>query len=272
MNPTKLKKIATEFRCLDLKTVFDAGAGHIGGEMSVIDILTALYFHVLDIDPNLPMDPQRDRLVLSKGHTSLALYIVLSGRGFFPTEEIRTFLKPLSRLNGHPQRTKVPGVEASTGPLGHGLPIGVGMAKAAKLNKENWHTFVISGDGELQEGSNWEAIMAASQFNLDNLTLIIDHNGLQQGAKLEETLNIAPFGSKFESFGWNVEEINGHDMEAICSTLSKDCNSTGKPRCVIAHTVKGSGISFMENSVSWHHKVPDKTQYELAMAELRGKL
>jgi transketolase len=165
-----------------VQAVFEAGAGHIGGEMSVIDLLTCLYFHELSVDPADPLDPERDRLILSKGHTALALYIVLSEKGFIPKQEISTFLGHRSRLNGHPNRVYVPGVETNTGPLGHGLPVGVGMAKAAKLDRRSWRTFVITGDGEMQEGSNWEAIMTAAQFRLDNLTLIIDHNRLQQGA------------------------------------------------------------------------------------------
>ena len=268
MTPTELRVLANRIRRRDLQAVFEAGAGHIGGEMSVTDILTALYFHTMNVDPSRPLDPERDRLVLSKGHTACALYVTLAERGFIPKDEIATFLQPHSRLNGHPNRTKVPGVESNTGPLGHGLPVGVGMAKAAKLNHEGWRTFVVTGDGEMQEGSNWEAIMAAAQFRLDNLTLIIDHNRLQQGARLAETNNVAPFAPKLEAFGWAVEEIDGHDMNAICSALSPRAITQGKPKCIVAHTVKGQGISFMSDNVAWHHKVPDVEQYNQAMAEL----
>ncbi len=266
----ELKVIANRIRRRDLRAVFEAGAGHIGGEMSVTDILTALYFHVLNVDPDAPLDPNRDRMILSKGHTALALYITLSERGFIPKDEISTFLRPGSRLNGHPDCTKVPGVETNTGPLGHGLPVGVGMAKAAKLSDAGWRTFVVTGDGEMQEGSNWEAIMAAAQFRLDNLTLVIDHNRLQQGARLADTNDIAPLDRKFEAFGWAVEEIDGHDMKAICEALSRQSDVAGKPKCVIAHTNKGQGISYMTDNVAWHHKVPDAEQLELGMAELEA--
>ncbi|WP_421979179.1 transketolase [Roseibium sp.] len=268
MNTQELQIIANRIRQRDLKAVFEAGAGHIGGELSVIDLLTALYFKVMSVDPNDPLAANRDRFVLSKGHTALALYIVLAEKGFIRKDEISTFLKPHSRLNGHPNRTKVPGVETNTGPLGHGLPIAVGMAMAAKLSTASWRTFVITGDGEMQEGSNWEAIMAAAHFKLGNLTLIIDHNRLQQGARLEETNDIAPFRPKLEAFGWSVDEIDGHDMDQICSTLDSPPIVSSKPKCIIAHTNKGSGVSFMSDNVAWHHKVPDEVQYKQAMAEL----
>lgn len=268
MGPQELRVIANRIRRRDLQAVFEAGAGHIGGEMSVTDLLTVLYFNTMSVSPEAPLDPGRDRLVLSKGHTALALYVVLAEKGFIPKGEISTFLKPHSRLNGHPNRVKVPGVETNTGPLGHGLPVSVGMAKAAKLNGDSWRTFVITGDGEMQEGSNWEAIMAAAQFKLDNLTLIIDHNRLQQGARLADTNNLVPFAPKFEAFGWAVEEIDGHDMAQICQALSPETVTQGKPKCIVAHTNKGQGISFMSDNVAWHHKVPDEDQYNQAMAEL----
>ena len=270
MDPQELRTLANAMRRRDLQAVFEAGAGHVGGEMSVMDILCALYFHTMSVDPNAPLDPKRDRLVLSKGHTALALYVVLSEKGFIPKDEISTFLKPYSRLNGHPNRCKVPGVETNTGPLGHGLPVGVGMAKAAKLDGDTWRTFVITGDGEMQEGSNWEAIMAAAQFKLDNLTLVIDHNRLQQGARLADTNDIAPLPPKLEAFGWAVEEIDGHDMQQICRALSPETAVVGKPKCIVAHTNKGQGISFMSDNVAWHHKVPNEEQYKQAMAELEG--
>ncbi|HUG62273.1 MAG TPA: transketolase [Methylomirabilota bacterium] len=268
MNVENLSAIANRVRRRDLQAVFEAGAGHIGGELSVTDILTALYFHTMSVDPKAPLDPKRDRLVLSKGHTALALYIILAEKGFIPREEISTFLKPHSRLNGHPNRVKVPGVETNTGPLGHGLPVSVGMATAAKMNGDSWRTFVITGDGELQEGSNWEAIMAAAQFRLDNLTLIIDHNRLQQGARLADTNDLAPIAPKLSAFGWAVEEIDGHDMEQICRALSPETVVESKPKCIVAHTKKGQGVSFMTDNVAWHHKVPSEEQYKQAMTEL----
>lgn len=269
MEPQELRKIANRIRQRDVRAVFEAGAGHVGGEMSVIDLLTALYFDAMNVDPDNPLDPNRDRLVLSKGHTALALYITLSEKGFIPKEEIATFLQHNSRLNGHPNKVKVPGVETNTGPLGHGLPVAVGMATAAKLDKASWRTFVITGDGEMQEGSNWEAIMSAAQFKLDNLTLIIDHNRLQQGARLADTNDVAPLAPKLEAFGWAVQEIDGHDMDQITQALAAQNVTPGKPTCIVAHTNKGQGISFMTDNVAWHHKVPSKEQYEQAIAELK---
>ncbi|MEZ2129639.1 MULTISPECIES: transketolase [unclassified Sinorhizobium] len=269
MHPNDLDRIAGEIRLRDLKAVFEAGAGHIGGEMSAIDILTALYFRVLRVFPQEPKHPDRDRFVLSKGHVALALYVTLAKRGFIPEDEISTFLKPHSRLNGHPNCNKVPGVETNTGPLGHGLPVAVGMAKAAKLTGAKYYTYVMTGDGEMQEGSNWEAIASAAQFGLDNLTLVIDHNRFQQGASLSETNNLAPFPSKLEAFGWEVTEINGNDMDEIVPALEKRGN---RPHCIVAHTNKGQGISFMRDTVDWHHKVPNADQYKIAVADLSGAI
>ncbi len=265
MQTNELESIARQIRLRDLRAVYEAGAGHIGGEMSAIDILTALYFHVLRVHPDTPKRPDRDRFVLSKGHTACALYVTLAKRGFFPEEEISTFLKPHSRLNGHPNCNKVPGVETNTGPLGHGLPVAVGMAKAAKLSGAAYRTYVMTGDGEMQEGSNWEAIMCAAQFGLDNLTLIVDHNRFQQGAALAETNNIAPIRPKLEAFGWDVSEIDGNAMAEIVPALERRGSA---PHCIVAHTNKGQGISFMQDRVEWHHKVPSKEQYETAVAEL----
>lgn len=270
MELTELKEIARKIRIRDLQAVYEAGAGHIGGEMSAIDILTVLYFYILKVYPDDPKNPNRDRFVLSKGHTACALYVTLAEAGFIPKEEIKTFLKPHSRLNGHPNCTKVPGVETNTGPLGHGLPVAVGMAKAAQLNKKDYRTFVMTGDGELQEGSNWEAAMAAAQFKLDNLTLIVDHNRLQQGARLKDTNNMAPIDAKFKAFGWHTVEVDGHNLEELIKALSIDTISEGKPKCIIAHTNKGQGISFMQDKVEWHHKVPTLEQYNQAILELQG--
>jgi transketolase len=269
MQPNDLDRIARQIRRRDLQAVFEAGAGHIGGEMSAIDLLTALYFRVLRIWPDQPKHPERDRFVLSKGHVALALYVTLAKRGFLPEEEISTFLKPHSRLNGHPNCAKVPGVETNTGPLGHGLPVAVGMAKAAKITGAAYHTYVLTGDGEMQEGSNWEAISAAAQFGLGNLTLIIDHNRFQQGAALQDTNNLAPFPSKLAAFGWEVSEINGNAMAEIVPALE---HRGDRPHCIVAHTNKGQGISFMQDRVDWHHKVPNAEQYQIALAELAEAL
>lgn len=270
MEVEELKETARQIRLLDLETVYNAGAGHIGGEMSAIDILTTLYFHTLNIDPGQPHMPQRDRFILSKGHTACALYVTLALRGFMDRSVLPTFLKPHSILNGHPNRVKVPGVETNTGPLGHGLPVAIGMATAAKISAEDWRVFVLCGDGELQEGSNWEAAMAAAQFKLDNLTLIVDHNRLQQGARLEDTNNLAPVADKFSAFGWSTVEIDGHDIAQIAQALDAANTVSGQPKCIVANTFKGRGISFMEDRVEWHHKVPDQQQYEQARMELGG--
>ena len=270
MDYAALKDTARRIRLADLETVFAAGAGHIGGEMSAIDILTALYFSVLKVAPENPNDPNRDRFVLSKGHTACALYVTLAEKGFIPRTLLSSFLKPHSPLNGHPNRIKVPGVETNTGPLGHGLPVAVGMAKAAKLDKASWRTFVLCGDGELQEGSNWEAAMAAAQFELDNLTLIVDHNRLQQGARVADTNAVAPIARRFAAFGWSTEEIDGHDISAIVDALDSSTVVANRPKCVVAHTNKGQGISFMQDRVEWHHKVPNHEQFERARKELEG--
>lgn len=269
MDIEALTATARQIRLTDLETVYHAGAGHIGGEMSAIDILTTLYFHTLSVDPTAPDSPTRDRFILSKGHTACALYTTLAHRGFIDKASLKTFLQPHSALNGHPNRRKVPGVETNTGALGHGLPIGVGMAKAAQLSREDWRVFILCGDGELQEGSNWEAAMAASQFGLDNLILIVDHNRLQQGARLEETNNIAPIADKFASFGWATAEIDGHNIAQIGNALDRSATSPGQPKCIVANTFKGQGISFMQDKVEWHHKVPNEEQYLQALSELQ---
>ena len=264
----ELAELSRRIRRLDLETVYRAGAGHLGGEMSVLDLLTVLYFRVLRVWPERPADPRRDRLVLSKGHTACALYCVLAERGFLGRETLPGFLGFDSPLNGHPNRVKVPGVETNTGPLGHGLPVGVGMAKAAQLAGADWRTFVVCGDGELQEGSNWEAAMAAAHHGLDGLTLLVDLNGLQQGARVEETNHLGSLEEKFTAFGWAVREVDGHDHGALLAVLEDLPAERGSPTCILAHTRKGRGISFMEDRVEWHHKVPSREQYEQAMAEL----
>lgn len=270
MDVLSLQETARKIRLLDLDTVYRAGAGHIGGEMSAIDILTTLYFHTLHIDPKRPSAPERDRFVLSKGHTACALYVTLAVRGFMDESLLQTFLQPYSTLNGHPNRVNVPGVETNTGPLGHGLPVSVGMATAAKISGEDWRVFVLCGDGELQEGSNWEAAMAAAHFKLDNLTVIVDHNRLQQGATLAETNQIAPISNKFAAFGWSTQEIDGHDIAAIGEALDVSRVQPGRPTCIVANTFKGQGISFMQDRVEWHHKVPDEAQYKQARLELEA--
>jgi transketolase len=262
----RLEAIATQIRRSVVQMISGAKAGHIGGDLSATDSLAILFFAVLRVDPRAPNDPKRDRFILSKGHCAAALYSTLALRGFFPVERLDTFMQPLSALNGHPNRRKVPGVEANTGPLGHGLPIGVGSAIASRLSGANWRTFVVLGDGELQEGSNWEAAMCAGHRELDTLTAIIDRNGLQQGARTEETNRLEPLADKWRAFGWDTIECDGHDHGTLFDVFTAP--RRGKPLCVIARTIKGKGVSFIEDRVEWHHKVPTDEQVELALKEL----
>ncbi|MET0164302.1 MAG: transketolase [Vicinamibacterales bacterium] len=262
---------ARRIRRTSLRMVHRARLGHPGGDLSCADILAVLYFHVLRVDPESPGNPNRDRFVLSKGHASAALYATLAERGFFAAAQLDTYMQPLSQLNGHPDRNKVPGVEANTGPLGHGLPIAVGMAAAAKLDGAQWRTFVLTGDGELQEGSNWEAIMAAAQFGLDNLAVIVDRNRLQQGDATEKTIALEPLADRWRAFGWSVIDVDGHDTDALIRVFSDLPANAGRPTCVIAHTNKGRGVSFIEDRVEWHHRVPNDDELTAALVELEGE-
>ena len=269
-NTQALHNKAYEIRQRNLIMIYEAGGGHTGGDLSSADILAALYLNgVLRVDPQNPRAPDRDRFFMSKGHGSGLLYTTLAFAGFFPTEELSTFMKPLSRLNGHPN-VHVPGVEANTGALGHGLPMAVGTALAAKMDGAAWRTFVLTGDGELQEGSNWEAAMAAAQHQLDNLTLIIDRNRLQMVDRTERIVGLEPLADKWRAFGWSVREINGHDHAEIMQTLSAIPFEAGKPNCVIAKTHKGEGVSFIKDRAAWHHRVPTAEELNTALEELRG--
>jgi transketolase len=263
---TRLAAAAKHIRRSILTTIGTAKIGHVGGDLSVTDILTTLFFAVLRYDAADPDWAERDRFILSKGHCAVALYSTLALAGFIPESLLPSFAGPLSALNGHPNRRKVPGVESNTGPLGHGLPVGVGCAMAAKLSQTDRRTFVVLGDGELQEGSNWEAAMAAAHGRLANLTAIVDRNRLQQGAKTEDTNALEPLADKWKSFGWDVAEIDGHDYDALYAALS--AHGGTQPRCVIANTHKGRGVSFMEDGVAWHHKVPSPEQVTAALAEI----
>lgn len=246
-----------------------AKLGHTGGDLSSADILATLYMgRVLQVNPADPHWAQRDRFVMSKGHCSGAFYSTLARRGYFPTEQLESFMDPLSMLNGHPDRNKLPGVEANTGPLGHGLPIAAGMALAARMKKESWRVFVLVGDGELQEGSNWEAAMCAQQYKLDNLTVIVDRNRIQQGDFTEQTICMEPMADRWTAFGFGVKTIDGHDHLALLETLSDGPVEKEKPTCIIANTVKGKGVSFAENKPAWHHGVPNREQLRTASAEL----
>ncbi len=248
-----------------LRTISGAGLGHVGGDFSVTDILAVLFTDVLRFDPANPNWPERDRFVLSKGHAAVSLYTTLAMSGYFELEELDSFAAEQSMLNGHPARAKVPGVETSTGPLGHGLPVGVGMAVGARIRGEQWKTFVVTGDGELQEGSNWEAAMFAGHRELGNLTLIVDRNRLQQGARTEETNALDPLDEKFDAFGWEVKQIDGHDHDELRSALM---GTHAKPLVIIANTTKGRGVSFMEDLAVWHHKVPSQEQVDQGLEEI----
>lgn len=261
-----LKSEADSSRRAVLRMIRQAGLGHVGGDLSVLDILTCLYVVTLRVDPASPDWPDRDRFILSKGHCAAALYTTLAHSGFFPIEELDTFMAPLSALNGHADRNKVPGVETNAGALGHGLPVGVGAAIAAKLAGSARRVYVVLGDGELQEGSNWEAMMTAGHRGLDNLVAVVDRNRLQQGARTEMTNRLDPLADRWRSFGWRVAEVDGHDHLALLQAWAPTKN--GQPTCVIANTIKGKGVSFMEDRVEWHHKVPSAEQTEAALAEL----
>lgn len=265
-----LAEAARQVRRRDIQMVRAAGLGHIGGEFSVIDILVTLYLHSLNLSPDTIADPERDRLVLSKGHAAAALYTTLAVAGHIAPERLDTFMQPESALNGHPARTKLQAVEASTGPLGHGLPIAVGTAIAGKLDGSPRRTFVVVGDGELQEGSNWEALMTAGNHRLDRLCVVVDRNRLQQGALVADTNDLEPLGDKLRAFGMEVLDVDGHDHGALAEAFAAVPAASGRPTAVIAHTVKGHPISFMSDDVAWHHKVPSHDQVAAALTELEA--
>lgn len=259
--------LAQQARAETLKMVTAANASHIGGALSMIDLLAVLYDEILQVQPNQPMWPGRDRFILSKGHGCSAIYAILALRGYFPLTELASFAKDGSRLMSHVSH-KVPGVEFSTGSLGHGLPFGCGKALAAKRRKENWRTFVLVSDGELDEGSNWEAILFAPQHCLDNLVLIVDYNKIQSLGSVEEVIDLHPLAEKFRAFRWNVIEIDGHDHGEISRALSATPQKSGWPTCVIAHTTKGKGVDFMEHSLRWHYSSPKPEELEAALRQI----
>jgi transketolase len=266
-----LAQAARTVRGRDIRMVRAAGLGHVGGEFSVIDILVTLYLRSMNVSPDRMDDPDRDRFVLSKGHAAAALYSTLAVAGYLPPEQLETFMQPLSNLNGHPARTKLAAVEASTGPLGHGLPIAVGTALAGRLDGSDRRTFVVVGDGELQEGSNWEALMTAGNHGLAHLCLVVDRNRLQQGARVADTNDLEPLADKLRAFGLEVVEVDGHDHAALVDAFAAVPAASGKPTAVIAHTVKGHPVSFMSDNVAWHHKVPSAEQVDQALAELEAR-
>ena len=261
-----LQKKAAQIRMDLMRMVYEAKTGHTGSSLSETDILTVLYYSVLRCDPANPGWEDRDRYIQSKGHAVEALYCILADRGYFPKEELKTFSQFGSPFIGHPNR-KVPGIEMNTGALGHGLAVGVGMALSAKLDHKDYHVYVLMGDGEQAEGSVWEAAMAAANFNLDNLTGIIDRNKLQISGRTEDVMGLEPLGDKWRSFGWDVLETDGHDVARLQDVLSTP-RQDKKPRLVMAHTTKGKGVSFMEDAAHWHHGVPTEEQYRQATAEL----
>jgi transketolase len=261
-----IKAKALWMRRRSFQMVYEAQLGHPGGDFSAIDVLATLYFGVLKYDPAKPDLPGRDRFIMSKGHASGSLYTVLSAAGYFPEDLLSTYMDNRSRLNGHPNRNYLPGVETNTGPLGHGMPVAVGIAIAGQITGASYRTFVLTGDGELQEGSNWEAASVAGHRKLNHLTLIVDRNRLQQGAGTEETNTLDPLDDRFRAFGFEVVEVAGHDHAALLAVLSAPPGE--KPRAVIANTTKGKGVSFMENQAKWHHGVPNAAQFAQAMEEL----
>lgn len=265
----RLEDIAADIRCSVLTMVKEAEVGHIGGSLSVTDILVALYFKVLNIDPKNPGWADRDRLVVSKGHCAAGLYSTLAQKGFFSKEELKTFGMINSKLQVHPDKIKVAGIEASTGALGQGLSIGLGMALAARLDKKDYHTYVILGDGETQEGQVWEAALFGAHYKLDNITAILDLNNVQLMGNVDQIMGIAPVADKWRAFGWKVSETSGHDFSQIIESLNKAKQVKGKPAIIIANTVKGKGVSFMENTCKWHGNVPTEDQYRAAIAEIR---
>ena len=250
--------------------VYKAGSGHPGGSLSISDIMTVLYFNELNIDEKNPKWEDRDRVVLSKGHCVPALYSCLANRGFFDVSELAGFRKIESSLQGHPDMTKVPGVDMSTGSLGQGLSVAVGMAIAGKLDKRDYRVYCLLGDGEIEEGEVWEAAMSANKYKLDNLCVIVDNNNLQIDGTIEEVMSSYPIDEKFKSFGFQIIKIDGHNIEEIKSAFEVAKNVKEKPVCIIAKTIKGKGVSFMENKVvEWHGKAPNEEQYKIAMEELK---
>ena len=265
----ELKEMARVIRRDIVEMIGEAKSGHPGGSLSAADIVTYLYFSEMNIDPLEPKWKERDRFVLSKGHAAPVLYAALAHRGFFPKESLYTLRKIGSNLQGHPDMNKVPGVDMSTGSLGTGISAAVGMALAGKVDKASYRIFALLGDGELQEGQVWEAAMAAAHYKLDNLIAFVDNNGLQIDGNVEDVMSPAPIGAKFEAFGWFVQEIDGHDFNAIAEALNKAKEQKGHPSIIVAHTVKGKGVSFMENQASWHGSAPSAEQVAIAKEELK---
>ena len=271
MDKIKLQKIATEVRKGVLTAVYSAQSGHPGGSLGIADLLTYLYFEEMNVDPENPKNPDRDRFVLSKGHTSPALYAVLAEKGFFPKEDLPTFRHKDSYLQGHPDMKNIPGVDMSSGSLGQGISAAGGMALSAKLSEKKYRVWTVLGDGESEEGQVWEAAMFAAHYGLNNLCAFVDFNGLQIDGPVTEVMNPTPLDEKFKAFGWNVISIDGHDFDAIAYAVSF-AKASDKPTAVIMKTTKGKGVSYMENKCSWHGSAPKTEQYEQGMKELNEML
>ena len=272
MNNKELELIAYKIRKHALIGVHSAKSGHPGGSLSIAEILSVLYFDEMNVDANNPKNPDRDRFVLSKGHCAPALYGALAEKGYFPKEDIRTLRQADSYLQGHPDMKHIPGVDMSTGSLGQGICAANGMALAAKLDGKSYRVYAILGDGECEEGQVWEAAMFASHYKLDNLTAFVDFNGLQIDGDITKVMNPTPFDQKFKSFGWNVITIVAHNVGEIKSAIESAKNCKGKPTVIIAKSVKGKGVSFMENNAAWHGSAPNDEQFETAMKELDSKI
>ena len=268
MDNKQLQKIATNVRKNVIEAVYNAASGHPGGSLSIADILTVLYFEEMNIDPKNPKNPDRDRFVLSKGHCAPGLYGVLAERGFFPKEDVKTFRKIDSYLQGHPDMKGVPGVDMSSGSLGQGVCAANGMALAAKLDNKDYRVYSILGDGEIEEGQVWEAAMFAAHYKLDNHTAFLDFNGLQIDGDITKIMSPLPVDEKFRAFGWHVIEIDAHDYDQIKAAVAEAKQTKGKPTMIIARSVKGKGVSFMENQAAWHGNAPNQEQYEQAIADL----
>jgi transketolase len=270
LNPQQrrfLQSKALDIRREILTMVHRANSGHVGGSLGATDLLVALYYHLMEHDPENPRWEKRDRFILSKGHCTPVIYAVLADCGYFPKEDLKTFRRPGSHLQGHPYQPKTPGVEASTGTLGLGISTGVGMALGAKIKKQTHHYYILCGDGELQEGQVWEAAMFANKYQLDNVIAFVDRNYLQTDGNSEDIMPLDPLAPKWESFGWKVYVINGHDYGEIILTVEQ-AKTADRPVMIIANTIKGKGVSFMENKVIWHGQPPGKEDYERAMKEL----
>lgn len=268
----ELQKYANKIRQGVIKAVYSAKSGHPGGSLSIAEILAVLYFNQMNIDERNPKAKERDRLVLSKGHTSPTLYSALALRGFFDVKDLENFRNIKSNLQGHPDMKNIPGVDASTGSLGQGLSIANGMAISSKMDSEGVRVYCICGDGEIEEGQIWEAAMTSAHYKLDNLCLIIDNNNLQIDGKVSEVMNIYPIDEKFRSFGFEVINVDGHNISELISAFEQAKKTKGKPTAIIANTIKGKGVSFMENQAEWHGKAPNEEQYKQAMKELGGAI